>query len=190
MAIYEFEGRVPLIPESCYVDKTATIIGLVELGEECFIGPGARIKGDYGHIRIGDCTSVQENCVIHARPGCETNIGSGVTVGHGAVLHGATVGDNTVVGMAAVVPDEVRIGEYCIVAEGSVLANGTDVPDRSVVMGVPGKVRKSLTHEMEDSIHMSSGIYRDLGSRYKKSLKEITREDAVKTTAVTPTETL
>lgn len=70
MAIFEFEGRVPRIPESCYVDKTATIIGLVELGEECFIGPGARIKGDYGHIKIGDRTSVQENCVIHARPGC------------------------------------------------------------------------------------------------------------------------
>jgi len=178
MAIFEFEGRVPRIPESCYVDKTATIIGLVELGEECFIGPGARIKGDYGHIRIGNRTSVQENCVIHARPGCETNIGSNVTVGHGAVLHGATVGDNTVIGMAAVVPDEVRIGEYCIVAEGSVLANGTEVPERSVVMGIPGKVRKSLTPDMEKYIHMSAGIYKDLGPRYKASLNEITREDA------------
>jgi carbonic anhydrase/acetyltransferase-like protein (isoleucine patch superfamily) len=190
MAIFEFEGRVPRIPESCYVDKTATIIGFVELGEECFIGPGARIKGDYGHIRIGDCTSVQENCVIHARPGCETNIGSCVTVGHGAVLHGTTVGDNTVIGMAAVVPDDVRIGEYCIVAEGSVLANGTNVPDRSVVMGVPGKVRKSLTPDMEQSIHMSSGIYRNLGPRYKKSLKEITREDAAQATGMRRTETL
>jgi len=183
MAIFEFEGRVPRIPESCYVDKTATIIGLVELGEECFIGPGARIKGDYGHIRIGDRTSVQENCVIHARPGGEANIGSNVTVGHGAVLHGATVGDNTVIGMAAVVPDDVRIGEFCIVAEGSVLANGTEVPDRSVVMGVPGKVRKSLTPEMEGYIHMSTGIYKDLGPRYKASLNEITREDAAGGTA-------
>jgi phenylacetic acid degradation protein len=178
MAIYEFEGRLPLIPESCYVDKTATIIGLVELGEECFVGPGARIKGDYGHISIGDRTSVQENCVIHARPGCETIIGSNVTVGHAAVLHGATVGDNTVIGMAAVVPDDVRIGEYCIVAEGSVLANATEVPDRSVVMGIPGKVKKSLSPEMEDYIHMSTGIYKDLGPRYKSSLHEITREQA------------
>jgi len=178
MAIFEFEGRVPRIPESCYVDKTATIIGLVELGEECFIGPGARIKGDYGHIRIGDRTSVQENCVIHARPGGEAKIGSNVTVGHGAVLHGATVGDNTVIGMAAVVPDDVRIGEFCIVAEGSVLANATEVPDRSVVMGVPGKVKKSLTSEMEEYIHMSTGIYKDLGPRYKASLNEITRERA------------
>jgi phenylacetic acid degradation protein len=180
MSIFEFEGRIPSIPESCYVDKTATIIGLVELGEECFIGPGARIKGDYGHIRIGDGTSVQENCVIHARPGCETNIGSNVTVGHGAVLHGARVGDNTVIGMAAVVPDDVRIGEYCIVAEGSVLANATEVPDRSVVMGVPGKVRKSLTPEMEESIHFSTGIYKALGPRYKANLNEITREQAAK----------
>ena len=178
MAIFEFEGRVPRIPESCYVDKTATIIGLVEIGEECFIGPGARIKGDYGHIRIGDRTSVQENCVIHARPGGEAKIGSNVTVGHGAVLHGATVGDNTVIGMAAVVPDDVRIGEYCIVAEGSVLASGTEVPDRSVVMGIPGKVRKSLTPDMEKYIHMSTGIYKDLGPRYKSSLNEITRERA------------
>jgi carbonic anhydrase/acetyltransferase-like protein (isoleucine patch superfamily) len=80
--------------------------------------------------------------------------------------------------MAAVVPDDVRIGEYCIVAEGSVLANATEVPDRSVVMGIPGKVKKSLSPEMEDYIHMSTGIYKDLGPRYKAGLHEITRGQA------------
>lgn len=175
MSIFEFEGRTPAVPESCYVDRTASVIGLVEMGEECFIGPGARIKGDYGHIIIGDGSNVQENCIIHARPACETIIGNGVTVGHGAILHGPRIGDNTVIGMGAVIPDDVEIGEYCIVAEGAVLTHGSVVPPRSVVMGVPGKARSILTPEMEQYIQASAIVYRDMAKRYKTNLKEVTR---------------
>ena len=168
MGILEFEGRVPVVPGSCYVDPTATLIGLVELGEECFIGPGARIKGDYGRILIGDGSNVQENCVIHARPGCGTVVGAGVTVGHGAILHGPRIADNALIGMGAVVPDDVEIGEYCIVAEGAVLASGTVVPPGSVVMGVPGKVRGEVTPEMKKYITLASATYRDMARRYRE----------------------
>ncbi len=178
MGIYEFEGRKPVVPESCYVDGTATVIGLVELGEDCFIGPGARIKGDYGHIIIGDASNVQENCIIHARPGCEAVIGSGVTIGHGAILHGPRIGDNTVIGMGAIVPDNVVVGERCIVAEGTVLANGSQIPPGSVVMGIPGKVRNELSGEMEQYAVVSSGVYVDMAKRYKADLREITRREA------------
>lgn len=178
MGIFDFEGRKPLVPESCYVDDSATIIGLVELGEECFVGPGARIKGDYGRIVIGAGSSVQENCVIHARPDCETVVGSGVTVGHGAILHGSNIADNVVIGMGAIVPDDVVVGEFCIVAEGAVLANGSVIPPRSVVMGVPGKVRSELGPGMEKYISASAGVYRDMAGRYRTNLSEINRGEA------------
>ena len=183
MGVFEFEGRKPLVPESCYIDSTATIIGLVEIGEECFIGPGARLKGDYGHIVIGDGSNVQENCVLHARPDCEAVIGSRVTVGHGAILHGPSLGDNTVIGMGAIISDFVEIGEYCIIAEGTVLSNGTVIPPRSVVMGIPGKVKRELTPDMEMYCRMAADVYRDMARRYNENLKEITREEAAKNDA-------
>jgi phenylacetic acid degradation protein len=178
MGIFEFEGRKPYVPESCYVDPTATIVGMVELGENCFIGPGARIKGDYGHIVLGEGSNVQENCVIHARPGCRTELGEGVTVGHGAILHGPSIGNYTVIGMGAVVPDDVQIGEFCIVAEGTVLTNGTEVPPRSIVVGVPGKVRSELPAEKEGYCTMAADTYRGMASRYKQGLSALTREQA------------
>ncbi len=178
MGIFEFEGRKPLVPESCYIDSTATVIGLVEMGEECFIGPGARLKGDYGRIMIGDGSNVQENCIIHARPDCEAVIGSGVTVGHGAILHGPSIGDNTVIGMGAIIPDFVEIGENCIIAEGTVLTNGTVIPPGSVVMGVPGKVKRELPPDMEMYPRMAADVYRDMARRYRVNIKEITREEA------------
>lgn len=182
MGIFEFEGRRPRIPASCYIDPTATVIGLVEMGENCFIGPGARLKGDYGSITLGDSTNVQENCVVHARPNHSAEIGSNVTVGHGAVLHGPRIGDYTVIGMGAIVPDGVKIGEYCIVAEGTVLANGTEVPSRSIVMGVPGKVVKELPPEMESYCTMSADVYAGMCERYRENLTELSGREALEET--------
>lgn len=178
MGIFEFEGRKPRIPESCYVDETATVIGLVEVGGTCFIGPGARIKGDYGRIVIGEGSNVQENCIIHARPDCDTIIGSNVTVGHGAILHGPRIGDHVVIGMGAVIPDDVEIGEFCIIAEGTVLANSTSIPERSIVMGVPGRVVRDLPAEMERYCTMASEVYRSMALRYMENLREIDRSEA------------
>lgn len=181
MGIFEFEGKKPVVPESCYVDDTATIIGLVEIGEECYIGPGARIKGDYGLVRLGDACSVQENCVIHARPDCETTIGSRVTIGHGAILHGPVIGNDVIIGMGAIVSDDANIGDTSIVAEGSVVPNGAKVPPRSVVMGVPGKVRGDLMNEKNEAwIQTSADIYIGICKRYKADKREISREEAAK----------
>ena len=103
MALYEFEGKRPVIGSGSYVSETADIIGDVTIGERCYIGPGARIKGDYGSVRIGNETSIQENCIIHARPDEACQIGNKVTVGHGAILHNCTVHDGSIIGMGSIV---------------------------------------------------------------------------------------
>ena len=110
MAIYEFEGKKPRIGHGTYVAETAAIIGDVVIGSECYVAPGAVVKGDYGSICIGDGTSVQDNVVVHARPGEQTVIGDNVTLGHGCIVHNATIRDNAVIGMGAIVSDYTDVG--------------------------------------------------------------------------------
>jgi phenylacetic acid degradation protein len=110
MALYEFEGKRPVIGEGTFVPDTADVIGDVVLGRDCFIGVGARIRGDDGRIRIGDRTSVQENAVIHAREGDQTTVGSNVQLGHGCILHNCTVKGNAVIGVGAILTDYSVIG--------------------------------------------------------------------------------
>ncbi|MBN2169660.1 MAG: gamma carbonic anhydrase family protein [Actinobacteria bacterium] len=179
MGFFEFEGKIPTVAGSCYIDDTAVIIGDVEIGENCFIGPGAKIKGDYGRIIIGEGSSIQDNCVVHVRPKYETVVGSHVTVGHGAILHGAKIGDYTVVGMGAIIPDFTEVGEYCVVAEGSVIASGTNIPAKSVVMGVPGKVKAKVDEEMEEYCRANAEFYQDFAQRCRKNLKKIPIEQVL-----------
>ncbi|NIN66217.1 MAG: gamma carbonic anhydrase family protein, partial [Anaerolineae bacterium] len=115
MAVYEFEGRRPKIGKNVYVHPSADIIGLVTLGDDCYVAPGARIRGDYGEILIGRGTSIEENCVIHARPDQITRIGDYVTVGHGSIIHNATVHDYVVVGMGAIISDWAVVGEWAAI---------------------------------------------------------------------------
>ena len=126
MAICAFEDRVPTLGDNVYVHPSADIIGLVTLGDECFVGPGARLRGDYGEIVIGQGTSIEENCVIHARPDQVTRIGDYVTVGHGSIIHTATVEDYVVLGMGSIVSDYATVGEWAAVGEGAVVSQGTD----------------------------------------------------------------
>lgn len=179
MTFYKFEGKTPYVADSCYIDDTAVIIGDVEIGKNCFIGPGAKIKGDYGRIIIGEGSSIQDNCVIHVRPEYETDIGECVTVGHGAILHGAKVGDYTVVGMGAIIPDFTEVGDYCVLAEGTVIASGSKIPPRSIVMGVPGKVRAKVDEEMEEYCRANAEFYQDFAQRCLKSLREIPSEEVI-----------
>ncbi len=109
MAIYQFEDRIPQIGKDTYIHPSAEIIGKVTVGEGCWIGPGARIRGDYGEISIGDETSIEDNCVVHARPGESCQIGSHVTVGHGSVIHNARLSDWAIIGMGAVVRNSQEI---------------------------------------------------------------------------------
>lgn len=174
MAIYEFEGKRPRIGETSYVAESADIVGDVTIGEGCFIGPGAKIKGDYGTIEIGDDTSIQENCVLHARPGEKTIIGSKVTVGHGAIIHGPTLKDNCVIGMGAIVSDFAIVGEWSVVAEGCVVRSKQEIPPESIAVGIPAKVIGQIDQGYKDQWTKFKGIYSDLATkRYPEGLKRI-----------------
>ena len=118
MAIYEFEGKRPRIGRTSFVPETGDVVGDVTIGEGCFIGMGARIRGDYGTIVIGDRTSVQENVIIHAREGDKTVVGSNVQLGHGCLLHNCTVKDNAVIGVGAILTDYSVVGNWAIVGRG------------------------------------------------------------------------
>ncbi len=173
MAIYEFEGKKPDISDSSYIAKTATVIGDVTIGEDCYIAPGARIKGDYGKIRIGEYTNVQENCVIHARPGKITRIGDWVTVGHGAIIHGGKVDEYAVIGMGAIVSDEAKIGRWSVVGEGAVVKSGQEIKDEEVAVGIPSKVIKKISEGYKKEWIEIKKEYVSFSKRYKEDLKRI-----------------
>lgn len=173
MAIYRFEDRIPEIDESTYVSKSADIIGDVRIGKNCYIGPGARIKGDYGTIIIDDNSNVQENCVIHARPGEETTIGKWVSIGHAAVIHGAVIKDYSVVGMGSVVSDFAEIGVWSVVGEGAVVKSKMKVPDEGIAVGIPAKVIGSVSEDFKKMWTEYKELYRSLSWRYIEGLEEI-----------------
>jgi carbonic anhydrase/acetyltransferase-like protein (isoleucine patch superfamily) len=169
MALYEFEGKSPKIGKETYVAESADIIGDVVIGDKCYIGPGARIKGDYGSIRIGNETAIQENCVLHARPDETCSVGNQVNVGHGAILHNCTIKDGAVIGMGAIVSDWAVVEENAIVAEGCVVKQRQVIPAKKVAVGVPAKIVGESTEEW----NKLKGIYVKLAKRYQTGLKKI-----------------
>jgi carbonic anhydrase/acetyltransferase-like protein (isoleucine patch superfamily) len=172
--IYEFEGKRPRIGEGSWVFPDATVIGDVTMGERCYVGPGARLRGDYGTIVIGDSTSIEDNCIIHARPGERTEVGSHVTIGHGAILHNCTVRDGAVVGMGSIVSDYAVVGEWAVVAEGAVVKNRGEVPPRGIAVGVPAKVIGQIDEEYQRQWTGFKDIYVGLASeRYPKGLRRV-----------------
>jgi carbonic anhydrase/acetyltransferase-like protein (isoleucine patch superfamily) len=172
MALYEFEGKRPQIGKTSFVPETADVIGDVIIGEGCFIGVGARIRGDYGSIRIGDRTSVQENVVIHARENDQTIVGSNVQLGHGCILHNCTVKDNAVIGIGAILTDFSIVGDWAIVGEGAVVRG--EVPDGSIAVGIPAKVIGQVTAKHKEEWQYYKDKYAELASvRYPKGLKRI-----------------
>ena len=174
MSIYEFEEKKPSIRKGTYVFKSADVIGDVIIGGNCYIGPGARIRGDYGSIRIGDNTAIEENVVIHARPDDMTNIGNNVTIGHSAVIHNATIKDWAVIGMGAIVSDWAEIGEWAVVAEGAVVKNKQKIPTKKIAVGVPAKIVSKVSLEYEKQWTRYKKIYTNLASkRFPGSLRKI-----------------
>ncbi len=172
MTIYEFENKKPRIGKGTFIFQSADVIGDVTLGENCYVGPGARIRGDYGSIRIGNDTAIEENVVIHARPNEKTIIGDSVTIGHAAIIHNATIHDWAIIGMGAIVSDYAEIGEWAVVAEGAVVKNKTKVPDKSIAVGVPAKVVAEITSDYMKQWTEYKKIYSDLArKRFPNSLK-------------------
>ena len=173
MGIYSFEGRKPVISDQTYVNHMAVVIGKVTIGKQCYVAPGAVVKGDYGEVRIGDGCSVQDNVVIHARPGERTVIGNNVTLGHGAIIHNAEVKNEAVIGMGAIVSDYAVVGEWAVVGEGAVVKQNFEVPDGAIVVGVPAKVVGEIQAHQKDEMSRFKKVYQELAIRYPKGLKKL-----------------
>lgn len=147
MAIYQFNGHSPSIHASCYIAEQAAVIGQVVLAEHCSVWPGAVLRGDNEPIRLGQGSNVQEGAVLHTDMGFPLNIGEWVTIGHQACLHGCTVASNSLIGIGAVVLNGAHIGDYCVVGARTLITEGKVIPPRSLVVGSPGKVVRTLTNE-------------------------------------------
>ncbi len=157
---------MPKIAETAFVSEAAYVVGEVEIGEFSGVWPGAIVRGDFAPIVIGKYTNIEDNCVIHcASP---LSIGDEVIVGHGAVVHGRKVGSHVLIGNQATVLDEVEIGNYCVIAAGSLVPPGMIVPDYSLVMGVPARVKGRLSDAQIEEIKTSVKFYVDLVQKYKR----------------------
>jgi carbonic anhydrase/acetyltransferase-like protein (isoleucine patch superfamily) len=170
--IIPFNGKRPRVAPSAFVAPTAVLIGDVTVGEESSIWFGAVLRGDHPEhgIRIGSGTSIQDNAVVHVGDWGPTVVGDRVTVGHGAKFECCTIGDGTVIGMNAVILQEAVIGAECLVAAGCVVLEGHLVPERSVVAGVPGKIRKTLEGSAAEWVRRSGEHYIQLAGQYRKLL--------------------
>ena len=146
--IYAFNNFIPVIHPSSFVHPQAAVTGNVIIGKDCYIGPGAAIRGDWGQIIIEDGCNVQENCTVHMFPGITVILKQGAHIGHGAIIHGATIGNNTLVGMNAVIMDNTIIGDECIVGALSFVKANEVFQNRSVIVGNPAKKIKEVSDEM------------------------------------------
>jgi len=175
MVLYRFEGKEPKIGEGTYVSQSAEVIGDVAIGEQCYIGPGAKIRGDYGSILIGNKTSIEENCVLHARPSETCKVGNMVTVGHGSILHNCTVKDYAVIGMGAIVSDYAVVGVWSVVGEGCVVKNKQVIADRKIVVGVPAKIVGEVSRDYQKLWTSYKNLYAELALRYPEKLEIVKR---------------
>jgi carbonic anhydrase/acetyltransferase-like protein (isoleucine patch superfamily) len=172
MALYEFEGKRPTIAPGAFVPESADVIGDVTIGPGCFVGVGARLRGDYGTIVIGARTSVQENVVIHARDGGRTEVGSNVQLGHGCILHNCTVKDNAVVGIGAILTDYCVVGDWAIIGEGAVVRG--EIADGMVAVGVPAKIIGPVSAAQREEWQAYKDKYAELATRrFPAGLKRI-----------------
>lgn len=146
--IYKFKGFIPVVHPSSFVHPQAAVTGNVIIGKDCYIGPGAALRGDWGSIIIEDGCNVQENCTIHMFPGKTVLLKEGSHIGHGAVIHGVTIGRNCLIGMNTVVMDDVILGDECIVGALSFIKEGTVFERRSLIVGNPAKKIKEVSEEM------------------------------------------
>jgi carbonic anhydrase/acetyltransferase-like protein (isoleucine patch superfamily) len=169
--IFEFNGYKPVIHRSAFVHPNATVTGNVLIGRDVYIGPGAAVRGDWGEIIIEDGCNVQENCTIHMFPGTTVLLKEAAHIGHGAIIHGATIGKNSLVGMNSVIMDNVVIGDECIIGALCFVPDSMVVENRKIVVGNPAKVIKDVSDEMIKWKTMGTKLYQQLPSDCHQSLK-------------------
>lgn len=149
----------PVIHETAFVADNATVRGNVTIGEGAGIYFGAVLRAETDPITIGPGSNIQDNCVLHADPGFPTSVGRDCTVGHAAILHGCTIGDNTLIGMGAILLNGARVGRDCIVGAGALVPQGMEIPDGSLAFGSPAKVRRAMTTEEIESNRAAAAFY-------------------------------
>ncbi|MCW3075203.1 MAG: carbonic anhydrase [Flaviaesturariibacter sp.] len=171
MAIYEFNGIKPVIHPTAFVHPQAAVTGHVVIGKDVYIGPGAAIRGDWGAIIIEDGCNVQENCTVHMFPGATVLLKEGAHIGHGAIIHGATIGRNCLIGMNAVLMDDVELGDECIVGALSFIRQGEKVAPRSLIAGNPAKLLKTVSDEMIAWKTEGTKLYQQLPKQCYDTLK-------------------
>ena len=166
--IKKFRGKFPIIPDSCYISESVDLIGDVTLGENVSLWFGTVVRGDMHHITIGARSNIQDNSVIHVTTDISpTRIGDEVTVGHNAIIHGATIEDRCLIGMGSIIMDDVVVGEGSIVGAGAVVPPNMIIPPRSLVVGLPAKIVRQTTDEELEMIIERAQHYIDFSQEYK-----------------------
>lgn len=160
--ILALPSGAPTIAADAWIAPGATVVGAVTVGAASSVWYGAVLRGDGDRIDVGARTNIQDGCVLHADPGLPLTLGDGISVGHRAVLHGCTVGDDTLVGMGAVVLNGARIGPRCLVAAGALVLEGAEIPAQSLVAGAPAKVRRPLTDDEVERLRANAATYEQL----------------------------
>jgi phenylacetic acid degradation protein len=170
--IYSFDGFIPVIHESAFIHPNATVTGNVVIGRDVYVGPGAAIRGDWGGIVIEDGCNVQENCTVHMFPGVTVVLEEGAHIGHGAVVHGARICRNVLIGMNAVIMDNATVGAGSVVGALCFVPSKMQIPERKVVVGNPAKIVKDVTDEMLAWKTEGTRLYQSLPARLRSSLRE------------------
>ncbi len=175
MPIYAIADLAPTLPKTgrYWIAPDAHVIGRVRLADDVGIWFGAVLRGDNDWIEIGEGSNIQDNSVIHTDPGLPTIVGANVTVGHKVILHSATVGDNTLVGMGSILLNRCKIGKNCLIGAGTMITEGKEIPDGSMVLGSPGRVVRQLTEPQLAVLKMSSQVYVQNYKRFRDTLKAI-----------------
>jgi len=180
MTRYRLGDKTPAIDESAYVAAEATIIGDVRLAANTSVWPGAVLRGDNEPIVVGEGSNVQEAVIMHTDPGCPLTVGERVTIGHQAMLHGCTVGDGALIGIQAVVLNKAVIGKECLVGAGAVVTEGKVFPDRSLILGAPAKVVRTLSDEDVNNLQRNAQNYVERSAQYKTDLVALAEPESKK----------
>ena len=173
MAVYQLDDRTPQIDASAWVAESAQVMGGVTVEANASVWFGVTVRGDTEHITIGAGSNIQDGSVLHADHGMSLTVGKNVTVGHMVVLHGCTIGDESLIGIGAVVLNGAKIGKNCLVGAGSLVTEGKEFPDGSMIMGTPAKVVRQLTPEQIEGLRQSAKHYIANAHRFKNGLQKI-----------------
>jgi carbonic anhydrase/acetyltransferase-like protein (isoleucine patch superfamily) len=175
MALYELDGQAPELPEAgrFYIADSASVIGRVRLKNDSSVWFGAVLRGDNEWIELGERSQIQDNCVLHTDPGFPLTIGSNCVIGHLVMLHGCTIGDNSLIGMGAVLLNGSKIGNNSLVGAGAVVTEGKSFPDNSLIVGAPARVIRTLDAKAVELILEGADIYVQRSKLYPQKLKRI-----------------